>query len=110
MKNYLWLETKSFLGSKNFFMRDCFQQRSNDSKPVEDFLRVVWTPSTYCDLNGVENGCYGWGCGWYGEYGFGGDGLSDGYGCGQCWCIWIECGVYVINFEIGGLVVRVGLV
>lgn len=44
MKNYLWLETKSFLGSKNFFMRDCFQQRSNDSKPVEDFLRVVWTP------------------------------------------------------------------
>ena len=25
----------------------------DESKPVEDFLRIVWTLSSYCNMNGV---------------------------------------------------------
>ena len=44
-KKHFYHKTWLFLGSKNFFMRDCFSEGIDDSKPVEDFLRRNWTPA-----------------------------------------------------------------
>ena len=52
------------MGSKYFSMRDCFQGKVHNFKPVEnqvkigrrrgDFLGVAWTPSSYYDMDVVE--------------------------------------------------------
>ena len=76
-----------FLGSENFYMRDCLCGGDNDSKTLEDILRgvlqpplltMIWMEFGMGNMDGVVDDMVGWGiwmksggCGWRDRYGLG---------------------------------------
>ena len=68
---HLYLKTWLFLGSGNFCIKDRFFGVSDDSKPVDDFLRaplltITWMELGMGDIDGGGGGRYRWywGYGW----------------------------------------------
>ena len=56
---HLQLQIWLFLDSLNFYMRECFSGRVDDSTPVEKSFRRCLAPSAYYDMDGFGNEWYG---------------------------------------------------